>query len=191
MIKVLWFRFRQCFRKFIILLHEASSETGLFRHLSDSIFGVQNLENEKVWGSSLCVKCLEFNLDLKNAAGNWESLFCFWDSCIWIAIDKFFLLRTGYLSSAANVLTSSPKILHVNKRDFCQLNWILSRQWISKRVCDADFNSPWARLPCCLSKSPLKRDFSDIYLTTFWESVISEVQKLWGSSFFLNLQSFS
>ena len=32
------------------------------------------------------------------------------------------LLRTGYFSSAANVVTSSSKIWHVNKRDFFQRN---------------------------------------------------------------------
>ena len=30
-----------------------------------------------------------------------------------------------------------------------------------------DLNSAWARLLCCLSKGPLKRDFLGIYLTTF------------------------
>ena len=39
-----------------------------------------------------------------------------------IDIVKFSLLRTGYFSSAANVLTSNPKIWHVKNRDFFQLN---------------------------------------------------------------------
>ena len=95
----------------------------------------------------------------------------------------FFLLRTGYFSSAANVLRSSPKIFYVNKRDFFQLNCLGSDQWISQRCCDADFNRASERLPCCLSKGPLKLDSLDIYLTTFSESVISEVQNLRGSSF--------
>ena len=43
---------------------------------------------------------------------------------------------------------------------------------------DADFNSVWARLPCCLGKGPLKQDFFDIYLATFSESIISEIQNL-------------
>ena len=34
---------------------------------------------------------------------------------------KLSLLRTGYISSAANVLTSSPKIWHVKKRYFSKL----------------------------------------------------------------------
>ena len=33
-------------------------------------------------------------------------------------------------------------------------------------VLPSDFNSVSARLPCYLSKSPLKRDFLEIYLTT-------------------------
>ena len=66
------------------------------------------------------------------------------------------------MSSAVNVLTSSTKIFHVYKRDLFQLNWLGSYQWIRWRW--------WM-------------DFLDIYLTTFSESIISEIQKLWGSSF--------
>ena len=33
--------------------------------------------------------------------------------------------------------------------------------------CSSHFNSFSARLPCCLSKGPLKRDFLDNYVTTF------------------------
>ena len=82
----------------------------------------------------------------------------------------------------ANVLTSSPKIWHVNKRDFFWHNFLASDQWIWQRCCDADFNSAWAHWPYCLSKHPLKQDFLDIYLTTFSESVTSKIQNLWGSS---------
>ena len=35
---------------------------------------------------------------------------------------KGILLRTGYFSSGANVLTRNPKIWHVNKRDFFELH---------------------------------------------------------------------
>ena len=80
------------------------------------------------------------------------------------------------------MLTSSPKIGHVNKRDCFENNFLVSDEWIWKRCCDGDINSVWARLPCCLSKGPLKRDFLDIYLTTFSKSVISDIQSLWGSS---------
>ena len=152
MIKVLWCRFQQCLGTFTILLVEASSETGLFRHLSDYVFGVRKI-------------------------------FSFWDNCIWIGIVKLSLLRTGYFSSVANVLTSSPKIWHVNKRDFLQLNCLSSDQWILYRWCDSDLNSAWAPLPCCLSKGSLKWDFLVIHLTTFSESIISKTQNLWESYF--------
>ena len=42
MIKVLWGRFQQCLRLFTKLLFDGSSETGLFRHLSNHVFGVRN-----------------------------------------------------------------------------------------------------------------------------------------------------
>ena len=125
---------------------------------------------------------LKFKLDFKNVANKWEKVLCFWHNCIWIYIVKLSLLRTGYFLSATNILTSNPKIWHVNKRDFFLLNWLGSDQ----RCCDADSNNAWARLPCCLPKCPLKRDFLDIYLTTFSESVILEIQSLWRLYFFQN-----
>ena len=100
------------------------------------------------------------------------------------------LLRTGYFSSTANVLTNSPKIWHINNRNFLEHNFLASDHWIWLRCYDACFNSAWARLPCCLSEGPLKRAFLDIYLTTFSESVISEIQKLWGSYFFSKYSKF-
>ena len=103
---------------------------------------------------------------------------------MWICIVKLSLLRTRYFSSAANVLRSSPKSLHVIKRDFLEDNFLPSGQWIWQRFYDADFNSVWTRLRCCLSKVHLKLGGLDIYLTTFSESVISEIQKLWGSCSF-------
>ena len=42
-----------------------------------------------------------------------------------------------------------------------------------------------------MSKAPLKQDFLDIDVTTFWEFVISAIQKLWGSSFFSKYLKFN
>ena len=117
---MLWCRFQEFLGTFTMLLVEGSSETGLFRHWSDYVFGVRNFENTK---STRVIFFPKFNLDFKNAAQNWEKVFCFWGNCIRIDIVKVSLLRTGYLKSASNVLTSSPKIWHVNKRDFFRLNW--------------------------------------------------------------------
>ena len=66
-------------------------------------------EIQNLWGSSFFAKCWKFNIYFKNAAKNWEQVFCLWDNCIWIGIVKLSLLRTGYMSSAAKVLTRSPK----------------------------------------------------------------------------------
>ena len=56
--------------------------------------------------------------------------FFFLDNCILIDIIKLSWLRTEYFPSQANVFTSSTKILHVNKRNFFQLNWFGSDQSI-------------------------------------------------------------
>ena len=55
---------------------------------------------------------------------------------------------------------------------------------------DADLNSAWTHVPGCFSKSSLICDYLGIYLTTFSESVIWEIQKLWGSSFFSKRSKF-
>ena len=81
-------------------------------------------------------------LDVKNSAKNWEKAFCFWDNCIWIGIVKLSLLRRGCFSSAANVLTRSPKILACLKlRLFpTQLTWQWSMNMIKVR---------WGRFQQC------------------------------------------
>ena len=182
-IKVLRCRFQQCLCTFKLLLVEASCETGLFRHLSGYVFGVCNFEKTKSMRIIFLSKYLKLHVDFKNAAKNWEKMFFLWDNCIWIGTVKLSLLRTGYFSSARNMLTRRPKVLHVNKADFFQLNWIESDQWICKMYCDVDFNRAWARLPCCSLNCCLKRDFLDIYQTRSSESIIAEMKKLWGSSF--------
>ena len=148
-------------------------------------------ETQKIWGSPFFSSRSKFQLHFKNAAQNSEIVFCFWDNCIWIGIVKLSLLRTGYLPSTRNVLIRSTKIYNVNKRIFFEHNFFESDQWIRSRYCDEDLSSVWARLPCCLSKVPLKRAFLDIYLTTFSESAISEIRKLWGSSFFSKCSKFN
>ena len=75
-------------------------------------------ELQSLWGSSFFSKCSKLNLDFENAGKNWEKKFFFSENIIWILIVKLSLLSTGYFSSASDVLTSSPKIWHVNKRLF-------------------------------------------------------------------------
>ena len=178
LIKVLWCRFQQCPSTFTILLLEGSSATGLFRHLSNHVFGVFNSGNRKAVRLNFLFKIFKIWSSFKKAVKNSEICFCLWDNCIWIDFVKLFLLREGYISSAANVLTSNPKILHVNKRDFFERNFLASDKWLWSRWCDPDFNCAFVSLPYCLSKDPLKRDFLDIYLTTFWESGTSKIKNV-------------
>ena len=97
-----------------------------------------------------------------------KMVFCFWDKCIWRCFNKFSLLRSDYLSSAVNVLTKSNKILHNTKRDFFKLNCLHSDQAIWWSCCREEFNSVSVYLSFCFSEGPLKEDFLDIYLTTFF-----------------------
>ena len=46
-IKVLWFRFQQCWGMFTMLLVEGFSQTHFFRHLSDYVLGVRNFVKTK------------------------------------------------------------------------------------------------------------------------------------------------
>ena len=55
----------------------------------------------------------------------------FSDNCISIGRAKLSLIRRKYLSLAVNVLTNSPKILHITKKDLLQLNFLHIRQYIS------------------------------------------------------------
>ena len=130
MIKVLWWKFQQCLGTFAMVLVEESSEIGLFKHYltrsSESVI----LEIQNLWGSYFFSKSSKLNLNFKNTAKNWEKSFCFSDNCIQIGIARFSLLRTGYFSLGANLLTSSPKILRFNQRDFLRLNWLGCDHWI-------------------------------------------------------------
>ena len=89
--------------------------------------------------------------------------------CISIGCGKFSLLGRKYVSLAVNVLTKSPKISNVIKRDIFQLNFGQSDETIFWKCCRADFSSVWDPLTCWLSKGVLKRGVLDIYLTTSLE----------------------
>ena len=191
MIKVLWRRFQKWLGTFTMLLFEGSSETFLFKNLYEYVFEVRIFENTKSMRVIFFLKYLKFKLDFKKGRKNWQKVFCFWDNCIWIGIVKLSLLKTGYFSSAANVLQNSTNILNVNKTDFLQLNWLCRDQWIWQKCCHADFKSAWGRLPCCLLKCPLKRVFLDIHLTTFLEAVNLEIPKLWRSFLFKMFKIYS
>ena len=130
MLKVLRCWFQERFSTFTILLVEGSSEAGLFRHLSDHVFGGGNFGNTKSMRVIIRLKIVKIYSRFKKCSKKLRKSFFFRDNTIWTGIVKFSLLRTGYFSSAANVLTSSSKMWHVNKRKVFQLNQFASDQWI-------------------------------------------------------------
>ena len=130
MINVLSGGYWQCCSTFTILLVEGSSETGLFRHFSDYVFGVRNFEITKSMSIIFFVKTFKISSRFHKCSKNWQKVLCFSDNSIWIGIVKLSLWRTGHFSSAANVLASSPKIWQLKNRDFFQLNSLGSDQWI-------------------------------------------------------------
>ena len=96
----------------------------LSRHLSNHVFRVRTFENTKAVGSSFFSKCSKLNLDFENTDKKLRKKFFFSDNIFWIGVVKLFLLRAGYFSSAANVLKSSPKVCHHNKRHFFEHNFL-------------------------------------------------------------------
>ena len=118
-------------------------------------------EKKTLWGSYLVSKYSKFHLNFKNAGKNCEKVFCFSDNCTWISIVKLSPVRTRYFLSAANVLKSSPKIWHVNKRDFFQLILSMNRikvLWCRFQQCFATFTMLLVK---GLSQTGLLRHLSD------------------------------
>ena len=122
MVKVLSFRFHQCFGSFTMLLVEGSSETGPFRNLSNHIFRSPEVQKYISYEGHLCLKMFTIEYKFRQCKKNWEKLFRFCDNCIWTCCNELPLLRRDYLSSAVNGLNNSPKILHITKTDVFQLN---------------------------------------------------------------------
>ena len=130
MIKTMWCRFQPCSGTFPMLLLEGSSQTRIFRHLSNYVFRARNFGKTRAFRVIFSSKMFEIESRFQKWSRKLRKLFCFWDNCIWIGIPKLSLLRTGHFSSVAYVLTSSTKISHVNNRDFFQLHLLGSDQSI-------------------------------------------------------------
>ena len=143
----------------------------------------------QLWGASFFWKCSKLNLDFKNAEKNSEKAICFSDNCIWIGFVNLSLLRREYLSATFNALRKYAKVLHVTVRAFFQLISLHSDQYIWWSWCCSDLNNFWFRLPCCLSKGPLKLDFFEIYLTTFFEVRNFRNKSVMRTSFFSKVLS--
>ena len=121
-IKLLWFKFQECLGPFTMLHFDGSSETGLFRHVSNHGFLSPLFRKYISYEGHVSWKCSEFNRNFKNGGKNREKCFPFRDKCIWIGSAKLSLLRKEYLWPPVNVLKNSFKILSITKRDFFEFN---------------------------------------------------------------------
>ena len=101
-------------------------QTFMYPHFSESV----SSNIHQLWGSSFFGKCSKLNLDFENGQNNWENFFCFWDSCISRCWNSVCLLRREYFSLAVKLLKNISKIFHIFKRDFVQLNCLLSDEQI-------------------------------------------------------------
>ena len=122
MAKVLWFRFQQCLSPFPMLHVEGSSESRLFRHLSNHVFLSPSAQKYISCERHFFWKCSKLTLNLENVKKNSEKIFPFLDQCIWKSCNQFPLLRRECLSSGVNGLTNSPQTLHISHRNFCDPN---------------------------------------------------------------------
>ena len=85
--RFLWCRFQKCLGTFTILLVEASSEMGLFRHLSDYVFGVRNFENTKSMRVILFFKMLKISTKFQECSKKFRKIFLF---LRWLHVNSYF-----------------------------------------------------------------------------------------------------
>ena len=134
-------------------------------------------------------KCPKFNTNSKNAQKDSEKIFGFWDKCIWIVCIHLFLLIREYLSSAVNVLRKGLKNFYVSNRNFCNsITFTVITHAGKSALIKIESVFRTVSLDACrevLSNGSVE---TFIWARLSW-SVISEIHKLWGSSFFENVRN--
>ena len=126
-----------------MLTVEESSETEVFRHLSNHIFRSPYFGKYRSYERHLLWKMFKIWCGFQKWSRKFRNIFSFLDNFIWIGCVKFSLLPREYLSSAVNVLTQSHKISGVTKRNFSQLCVPHSNGKIRWKLHQADFSSVW------------------------------------------------
>ena len=77
LIKILSCRFQQCLGTFIMSLVEGSSEIGLFRYLSDYVFGVRNIGNTESMTVTFFFKIFKIHSRFKKSSKKVSKRFLF------------------------------------------------------------------------------------------------------------------
>ena len=97
-----------------------------------------------------------------------QIMFGFCDNCIIKCDYKLSLIRREYLLSELKRSTNIAKMLPITKRDFLIFYCTHRDQWMWQRWWIWALKSVSSHLACCLLKGRLKRDFLDIYPSTFF-----------------------
>ena len=105
------------------------------------IFTVCNFENILAMRIIFFWKSLKFDVDSRNGIKNSENIDRFSDNCIWIGSCKFSQPWTGYLPSAVNVLTDTPKISPHTRGDILQINFPGNDEKTRYKCSHGDFTS--------------------------------------------------
>ena len=134
-------------------------------------------------------KYWKFNADSKTAEKNSEKIFCFWDKSIWILCIHLSLLITEYLSSAVNVLRKGLRNFHVSKSDFYNsITFTVITQ--DDKGALIKIESVFRTVYHVACRDILSNgSFKTLIKARLSWSVISKIHKLWGSSFFENVQN--
>ena len=142
MVKVVWFRFQQCLLHLTCHFPKGPRKGDFLEIWLTTYFGVHNLGNASAMRRMFFLKSSKFNLAFKNAETNSENAF--------------------------NVLTNILKTLHITKRQFFPTQ--LPSQWSMNmvKVVRFRFQQCWLPLTFCFTKGFMKRDFLEIWLTTFY-----------------------
>ena len=118
-----------------------------------------------------------------------KSIFLF-DNCIIIGCVKLSLLRREYLSSAVNVWKHSPKIFHITKRHFFELNFFQRINYMIK-VLSCRIQQCLAPLTMLLLKASSKTGlFGLLSNRVFCSTLFRKRITYEGHLFFQNLQNF-
>ena len=122
MVKALSYRLEQCFGPFTMSLVKGSMKRDFLHIYLTTFLRVRKFKNTSALRVISFLKNFKIESKFKKSKKNWENIFRFWVNCIRKCCNKLALLRKRYFSSAVNRLTNSPKILHITKRKFFQLN---------------------------------------------------------------------
>ena len=86
-------------------------------------FALCNFKKTSAMRIMFICKILKTWCSLQKSRKNWQKCFCFLDNFFRIGCCNFFLISREYLSLAVNVLTTSPKIPDITKRESFQPNF--------------------------------------------------------------------